>query len=507
MRADLQGPASTADEDDAGSGSRSLRALPVVLVGVSVLIFAIWGWLAVVHVDDRYRIDQVSGVHMALAWDANHGLLYPPLYDGRTYGGTRYMPVPIAVDALAARVSGSYLVGGKVLSYAYFAVLIGAVVILLRRARCPWALTIGLAAMIPVTETGLAASMDARSDALPVLLQVAAVGLIIHRERRASTLGAALLAAVAFASKLTAVWGAIAIVVWLFLRDRRRAVTFAAAYVAASTALITIFVLASDGRLVSNVLGLSGAGVGGLGALIRSPYRFFHEAIPQALPTLALVPFAGVAVWWTGRRDVSVWALALGVYVVVLMVMLADRGVGWNQFIDLVVLLALIAGEWLGGLPGRSAVKPLATALLGLTILWGNVSGLAFLFGPDIKETRDAAFAQAITPDPLAGAVSPKTRLLSEDPYVPVSLDRRAVVLDPFMLIEIGRRQPAAIADLVDRIRRRAFDLVVLRVRVDDPSMRSWFDEEAFGSAVADALRANYRYDLWQGGYFLYVPR
>jgi hypothetical protein len=68
---------------------RGLRVLFVALITSSVVIVAIWGWLAATHVDDRYRIDQVSGVHMALAWDVNHGVLYPPLYDGRTYGGTR----------------------------------------------------------------------------------------------------------------------------------------------------------------------------------------------------------------------------------------------------------------------------------------------------------------------------------------------------------------------------------------------------------------------------------
>ena len=64
------GPAPTA---------QGLRILSIVLVTVSVIIFAIWTWLAIVHVHDRYQIDATSGVHMAIALNANHGILYRPL--------------------------------------------------------------------------------------------------------------------------------------------------------------------------------------------------------------------------------------------------------------------------------------------------------------------------------------------------------------------------------------------------------------------------------------------
>ena len=510
---DEAGPASdldarpTANLEGRALTARSWRLIAVSLTTVSIAVFAVWGWLAVVHLNDRYRIDHVSGVHMALAWDANHGVLYPPLYDGHVYGGTRYMPVPILLDAVAARVTGSYLVSGKALSYAYFIALAAVLVVLLRKSRCPWPIAIGLVALIPATEAGLAASMNARSDTLPVLLQIGAVGLIRYRDRASSTPVAAAIAALALVTKVTAVWGAIAIVLWLLLRSRRRSLWFLGLYAAFSLILIGIFAAASDGRLVSNVFGLSTAGTGDLGSLITSPYRFFHEVIPQGLTPWALVPFVVVAVWWGGRRDISIWSMCLGAYLVILMIMLADRGVGWNQLIDLVVLAALIAGEWIGRLSDEPYLRRIAIGLLAATVLWASVSGLAFLLGPDIKRSLDPAFRSAIAAHPLSSAATRDSTLLSEDPYVPVSLDRRPVVLDPFMLIEIGRRQPAAVDDLVARIEERQFDIVVLRVRVDDPSKAWWFEQWAFGSDVATALRANYVYDRWAAGYHTYRPR
>lgn len=498
------GPARHADP---GPSERSLRVLSFALVAVSLVILAIWGALAAVHVDDRYRIDQVSGVHMALAWDSNHGTLYPPLFDGKTYGGTRYMPLPIALDAAAARLTGDYLTSGKLVSYAYFLGLIALLVLLLKRLRCPWPLAIGLAAMVLVTETGLAASMDARSDALPLLLQLGAVGLILHRRRPAATVGAGALASLAFLAKLTSVWAPIAIVLWLLVRDRKRMFQFVLAYVAFSGALLALFAAASHGRMFGNVFGLSGAGITGVGPLIRAPYRFFHEAIPQAMAGWVLVPFVVAAVWWAVReRKLSIWALSLGCYLALLMVMLADRGVGWNQLIDLVVLAALVVGEGLSRVSENPRLKPVAVGLLAVTVLWVNITGLAFLFGPDIQKSRDPAFREAVNARPLAGLVNADTQVLAEDPYVAVSLDRAPVVLDPFMLITIGQRDPAAVQELVRRIQDHEFDLVVLRVRVDDPSMASWFEQEAFGSNVADALRANYVYDTWRSGYYLYKP-
>ena len=71
---DEAGPASdldarpTANLEGRALTARSWRLIAVSLTTVSIAVFAVWGWLAVVHLNDRYRIDHVSGVHMALAW-------------------------------------------------------------------------------------------------------------------------------------------------------------------------------------------------------------------------------------------------------------------------------------------------------------------------------------------------------------------------------------------------------------------------------------------------------
>ena len=91
--------------------SRALLAAAGLTLVAAVLV-------AGAHVDDRYGLDHVSGARMALAQYFNDGTLYPELFDGAYYGGTRWMPLPTILHGLLARVTGEFLVAGKLLSYA-----------------------------------------------------------------------------------------------------------------------------------------------------------------------------------------------------------------------------------------------------------------------------------------------------------------------------------------------------------------------------------------------------
>jgi len=189
-------------------GAYNLRAprwLAWALVGVAALVFAAWLFLAVAHVDDRFQLDHVSGARMALARYFDEGTLYPELYEDGFYGGTRYMPVPIVLHGFLAELTGEYLLSGKLLSYAGMIGLLAAMFVLLRRQGCPVPIALALPAFVLTTQTGLAAGMDIRGDALPLLLQVLAVGIVAGTSRPAPTVAAAALAAIALLSKTSAV--------------------------------------------------------------------------------------------------------------------------------------------------------------------------------------------------------------------------------------------------------------------------------------------------------------
>jgi hypothetical protein len=476
--------------------------LAVSSVAIGALILASWIFLAVAHADDRYRLDHVSGARIALARSAQEGVLYPELFDGERYGGTRFMPIPFVVHGLVAGITDEYLLSGKLLAYAATLGLLATMVVALRRVRCPTPLQILLPALVLTTPTALSASMNLRADVLPLVLQLLAVVLVSGGERTSVVIVAGVLAALALFTKTTALWAPLAIVVWLLFRGRGRLGWFIASYVGSSVALLLAFIVASDGRIVENVLGLAASGVDAE-SIVLAPYRLIHLLVSDATPAWAILPLAGVVVWLA-----SIYVVCLAFALLVLLVVLTDVGTGWNQLIDLVVLGAIVTGELAGRVDAPTRTEDgshrLGAMIVGLALLWISTVGLVVTLVPDVRATIGGELdSRAI---PLEGLADADTAILSEDPYVPVSLGQAPVVLDPFMLLRLGRDRPEDVQELIARIRSQEFELVVL-VEPLEPLDRSWWDEEHFGSDVVGAIDRAYRFAGRVEGYYLYEPR
>jgi hypothetical protein len=483
-----------------------LRGPLLVLAG---MVFVAVVVLAAAHADDRYGLDHVSGARMALGQYFNHGTLYPELFDGEFYGGTRWMPLPTILHGLAARITGEYLVSGKLISYASMALLLLVMLWVMRRLGTPSPLALGLTAMVLVTKTGLAASMDLRFDSLPLVLQLLAVETVVRKPRTPGVVGAAALASLALISKTSALWAPIAIVVWLFFRHRRRAAWFSVAYLGFAGASLLAFTAITDGRIIENVFGLSASGIAGVRSLIVAPYRFVDLMVTHATPAWALLPLAAYGGWLAVKKGwFSIHLIALLCAAVVLVLVLSDIGTGWNQLLDVIVLAAIVVGELAGRAVATSGSadqgsRPAVGAILALTVLWLDASGAATVLLPAIRETISAP--ETYRRDPLEGYASSGTSILSEDPYVPVSLGQVPVVLDPFMLLRIGQEHPGALDPLIQRIEDREFDLVALVVPLR-PVEQRWWSEYHFGVDVMRALAASYVPRGKVQGYYLYTP-
>jgi hypothetical protein len=512
LHADPGAPSTTESHVRADRVARFLPGagwLSWALVTTSTLVLVAWTYLAVVHVDDRYRLDHVSGARIALARALDAGFLYPPLYDGTHVGGTRFMPLPIVLHGAMATLTGEYVASGKLLAYLAAMGLVVTVLVLLRRLGCPFPYALALAVLPLTTNTGLSGSLNLRADVLPLLLQILTIWLVLETASPGASVGAAGLAALAFVSKLSAVWAPAAIVVWLLARDRRRAVWFVAEYVALVGGLLIVFGVWSDSRLFDNVFGLAASGVTSARDILASPYRLVHLLVSDATTVWALAPLAGLAAWFSiaGRRT-SLFVLSLTVALAVLLVVLLDVGTGWNQLIDVVVLTGIVIGELIGRTAKASHDNvrqgALLTPAIGLFLVWMLVTGFMVTLVPAVRTTADGTASYRA--DPLAGIATGRTRVLSEDPYVPVSLGQTPIVFDPFMLPRVGEQQPSAVADLVARIEAGDFDLVVL-VEPLQPVDRAWWNEEDFGAPIARAIADAYRYSGRTQGYYLYVPK
>ena len=499
------------DAEDASTslGSRrkanARRWFDAALLLVAALAIAGWLFLSVAHARDRYHVLHVQGAWMTLAQYGDEGILYPPLYDGERYGGTRWMPIPILLNAGAAKLTGEYLLSGKIVGLVSTAVLLGLVFSQLRRLSAPFPAAAALTALIVATEPGLFAGTTVGGDVVPVVLQIGALMIATSGGRR-SLAAAGALAALAFASKTTGVWAALAILSWLALARRWRDVAlFGGTFALGVGVLFAIVQTASQGRFTENLAVLTLAGVGGGVGPIRAPNQLLYQMYTYAGAIWLLIPFAVASVLSEGRwRRPGMYDLALGWALVLLIVTYTDVGAGFNQLLDASVLTVIVAGH----LAGRTVTTPVSAVPLGLVltlaIVWGAGTGVVLVQGPDIRATLEGR-QLGYPVQPLADIVGPGEEILSEDPYVPLSMGRDPVVLDPFMLLRLDRVDPAAVDELIQRIEDKRYTYLVMITSLDRRN-DYWWEQFHFGPRIVDAMRHAYVEEGRIDRYYVYRP-
>ncbi|HYZ78783.1 MAG TPA: hypothetical protein VE596_15570 [Gaiellaceae bacterium] len=441
---------------------------------------------------------------MALARYVNEGLVYPPLYDGTVFGGTRFMPLQFVLHGGVARLTGEYLVSGKLLAYAAAALLLSLTFELARRLSRSTTIALGLVAAILVTPAGLLAATSIRGDALPVALQLGAVTLAIRPSRRATT-AAGLVSAVAILCKSSALWGPAAIVLWLSIHERGRLPLFIGGFAGALGGGLALFESLSSGRMSENIIGLSSAGLDGPLSIVQDgSHKFVSYAERYANAMWLLIPLAlvGLLIALVRRRP-TVYHFCFLVALPLVIAELADTGVSWNHLIDIEVLTAILVAELCGS---ATEGRPLAEAVVLVTLIWGIGTAFQLQERHDVADAARALVGRSskYEPRPLAEELEGSNAILSEDPYIPVSLNQDPIVLDPFMLLRTLRDHPQWSADLLRKIERHRFTSIVL-VRRLDPADRWWRDYH-FGSRVAKAVANNYRLERQTGRYWVYSP-
>ena len=469
------------------------------------------GWLvlAVIHFRDDYRVTHVQGVWIAAAEAARHGQLYPPLFDGEHYAGTRYLPLPILLNALAAGVAGDPWVGGKLLAAVLTGILLVLIVCVLRRCSCGWALAIALAASVVATDAGLQGGTTTGGDVLPVVLQLGAVALALRGRDRFTMMMAGGLAGLAMVSKLTGVWALFAIVTWLIAqRAWRPASTFAATAVGTAALILGVVQIATHGGLSQHLLAFSVAGVHGGFSLFRAPNQVLFNLLGHAVATVVLLPLALVALLMAvSWRQLTVIHFAIGYSLLMLLVVYTDIGTGSNQLLDLTVLVALAVGELAGRIRASESRFQTLSLVVAVTALWATSLDLVRTVIFDVRRAgaavsggRPVQRAAAA----VAGLVGPNDEVFAEDPSIYVAMGRPPLLMDAFMLTRLDRTHPQWVDPVVARIAERRFDLVVLVVSLEDRSADYWWNDYHLGPRIAEALRRSYRFDRSVGRYYLY---
>jgi hypothetical protein len=496
---------------------RSTAFISTLSIIVALAIVLVWAFIGIGHARDTYFLNHVSGHRMALARALAGGVLYPPLYDGRNYGGTRIMPLSILLHASAARVTGEYVMSGRLLSC--FILLMLAVVVfrVLRDLQCPSSVAAILSAFVLITEPGYRVGFSALvADGLAVLLQLLAVSSVTAYRGRTGIVMSAALSALAFMTKFSALWAPMAVATWLTMRKRNGVWLFTSAYVVLVAILIGVAGVVSAGRFFENLFGLSLAGIDGISQALHSPTLLIRTMFGNTPALWALAPVAVLGLAFNlARGEASIYDISLICHIPLLFLIFADIGAGDNHLLDLAVLGVLVTGHASSflsrGLDEGSAVprqlrthrlKVVQTVVV-LFALWMTTTHLVVLV-PDVYTAAAALTAGSHSNHrPLEHWITPRDTILSEDPYVPIALGQVPVVIDPFMLLRIGKRNPDAVRALMERIEAREFDFVILTAPIE---RTVWWERFHFGSDVIQAVDRSYDFSGGAEGYYLYTP-
>ncbi len=489
------------------------RLTEFVLLLVSLVAIASVALVAVVHLNDTYHIDHVAGAWLGLAKYLDSGLVYPPLYDGEHFGGTRYMPLQFLLYGAVGHFTGDYLVAPKALSALIFALLLVVLYGFVRGRGCPRAVAVALVAAVAVSFPGFFAATSTYGDALAVLLQLSAVALVARSTRPGTLAAAAGLCTLAVLTKFSALWAAAAIIVWLFRSQPNRALTFAAGYVGLTAASMWVVNVVSGGQMLINLREFAFSGVPGASAAWTDAPRKLYDIVRQrAVVEVFVAPLALAAVVREAvERRLSISVLSFVFACPVLLIVLADEGTDFNHLLDVIVLTAVCGGEFMA----RSRSERSAAQILVVVSVMIVGGVIASYYSNVLADTRAAA-VRVIRQQPesrfnrqlMAGYIRPGENLLSEDASVPLLLGRTPIILDAFMLLRIGDAHPEWRADLVRRLNQHRFDKIVLIFKLD--LKERWFIDTHFGAHIATAIACNYHLTReLLGGVFkyrIYVP-
>ncbi len=399
-----------------------------LLVCAAVAVIAVTAVRLPTVVSNASGLNHVSGVWITQAEDLADGVFYRPLLSERGYGGTRYMPLHFVLHATLIQAGASPIAAGYILTLFAAALLTAGVYVLMRR------LGVGRAVAAPGCLLWLAlmpsqfAATTIRGDLIAAAANVRGVAFAataLRTRRRLPVYVAALLFMVAFAAKVTMVFGLGASVLAMLLVGRRRTpMLLAGLSLAGMLLVVALTEAASGGRwLAAMRFGLSGGA--GLASFATGPLRFVKHAVDEdpfgaAMWALALTLVVGRG-FKAAREMPTLLFLVTGLGVVTLF---ASPGTDFNHLIDLdvaaIVYLAVAAED---------VTVPIPRAASALALLAALGAAHSYVYFAPKDRVRHRANLDAVVRDTEAGRDT--LPLFSDSALVPVSGRRAAVPHGP----------------------------------------------------------------------------
>jgi hypothetical protein len=477
------------------------RISPVVLVLASIAIAAMLLVRIALNFRNQYFLTHVEGVWIACAYDFMHGVFYRPLLSSSGYGGTRYFPLYFVLTGLFSKLFGSLATSGIALSVAGVLLALLAVYVLLRRLNVSAFLSAAALAAILAVASTQQALLGAKGDSLAAALNLWGIVLCLgSKTRRHTPYFAALLFALAFAAKLTTVFGVAAVfLAWIFVRRYKDAAHLAIATALGYAAVLVSMYLASDGRVFAIFKACAGGG-GSLSYTLQAPVHLLSKALEvDPVFLLFLVPAAAFSVLYFRDNKFDVLPIYFVLVLLVTTVIFGSLGIGINHLFDLQIAAVLVFVVAISRTPAwtQAGIGLLAFAMVVAVVptsqgLHGDLSR------PSVRvDTADVLSRLPADPRPV----------LAENPLIPVTAGVSPYLLDPFMIRILAAKQPDVAADLWGKMKHQGFAAIVLERDPSTAEGQAWYTGTHFGGEFLRDLDAHYALSFATKKSFVYTPR
>jgi hypothetical protein len=449
----------------------------------------------------QYFLTHVEGAWLTCAYDFMHGVFYRPLFSTLGYGGTRYFPLYFVLTGLLSKVSGSLETAALVLSGGSVVLILVATYILLRRFGVSTLLSVAAVTAILSVGTTQQALLGAKGDSLAAALNLWGVVLCLRQKVRPSALYfAALLFTLAFATKLTTVFGVAAVLIsWVLSRRYKEALQLAAATTCGCLVVLAAMYLGSGGRVFEIFRACAGGG-GSVGYTVQAPVHLLSKALevdPSFL--LFLVPAAAFG-WLYFREDKSaVPPIYFAMVLLVTTVIFGSLGIGINHLLDLQVAAVILLALSIARMP---ALADLGTGLLAFSLLAALVPTSQGLHSDLARRSFRNDASEALRRLPT------DTRpVLAENPLLIVKSGKSPYLLDPFMFRILAMKHPDFGGDLWEKMEHQGFAAILLQRDPATAEGKTWYTDTHFGGEFLHDLDANYVFSYAVGKIYVYVPK
>jgi hypothetical protein len=485
-----------------------LRFYSALIVAFSFLIPAILLARLFLSFRHQYFLTHVEGAWLTCAYDFIHGVFYRPLFSSLGYGGTRYFPLYFVVTGLCSKVFGSLETCGLAVSGGCVIVLCYASYVLLRRLNVSFLLSVAGVTTVLAAATTRQALVAAKGDSLAAMLNLWGLVLCLKpKVTRASLYLAALLFTLAFATKLTTVFGLAAVVLaWALARRYKDALQLASATGCGYLLVLAVMYVGSDGR-VFNIFDTCASGGGSLSYTLQAPIHMLSKTL-DVDPVLIffLIPAAVVALAWLKEDKTQILPIYFVLSLLVAVIIFTSPGIGVNHLIDLHVASVLLIILAISRSPQFAETS---TGLLALGLLVACIATGSDLHG-DFQRRSFPEDARAAVQRIAAanGTVTTDDRpILAENAVVVLEAGKAPYLLDPFMFRILALSHPALAKDFWERMTHRGFSAVILQKDPHSDEGKIWYTETHFGDEFLQDLDANYALSYTVGQMRVYIPK